>query len=323
MKVLISYDGSRCSEAALDDLMRAGLPETGNVCVVSVAEVWLPPVNPYGNDVDESDPYIEKVLKRHREKGERALAEAEAFAKHAENRLKAILPGWNSSSYATYGSPGWEVLSKADGYKPDLIVAGSHGQSAMSRFFLGSISQKVLTEAHCSVRIARGKIEVDHSPIRMIVGFDSSKGAQAAVNAVAARDWPADTEVRLVSVTDPITPTAIGRFVPPIAGSINEINEAEQEWLEKLAEDAIATLKDAGLAATQHIHAGNPKKVLVEEAEIWNADCIFVGANAFGGRLERFLIGSTSAAVAARAHCSVEVVRRPIKENVLPGSSPI
>ena len=34
----------------------------------------------------------------------------------------------------------------------------------------------------------------------------------------------------------------------------------------------------------------------------------------FGNRLERFLLGSVSAAVAARAHCSVEVVRAPQDE---------
>ncbi|WP_225931558.1 universal stress protein [Leptolyngbya sp. 7M] len=56
-------------------------------------------------------------------------------------------------------------------------------------------------------------------------------------------------------------------------------------------------------------HQNDAKSSLVEHAETWNADSIFVGANAFAGRLERFIVGSTSAAVAARAHCSVEVVR--------------
>lgn len=48
---------------------------------------------------------------------------------------------------------------------------------------------------------------------------------------------------------------------------------------------------------------------LVEEAETWNADCVFVGAKGTRG-IERLLLGSVSSAVAARAHCSVEVVRR-------------
>jgi nucleotide-binding universal stress UspA family protein len=47
---------------------------------------------------------------------------------------------------------------------------------------------------------------------------------------------------------------------------------------------------------------------LCSEAEDLMADCIFVGARGMG-RLERFLIGSVSLGVAARAHCSVEVVR--------------
>jgi nucleotide-binding universal stress UspA family protein len=52
----------------------------------------------------------------------------------------------------------------------------------------------------------------------------------------------------------------------------------------------------------------NPKKLLLSEAEDWNADCIFVGARGLSG-FERFWLGSVSTAVVTRAHCSVEVVR--------------
>jgi len=49
--------------------------------------------------------------------------------------------------------------------------------------------------------------------------------------------------------------------------------------------------------------------VLVQVAEEWRADCIFVGATGLTDRFDRFLLGSTAAAVASRAHCSVEVAR--------------
>lgn len=310
MKILVGYDGSRSAEAALDDLPQAGLPHNSEAIVLSVAEVWLPPETAETVSDIPHDSHTMMQISKHLERGKKVVGEAEMFAHHAQTRLKKFFPAWNVKAEATYGSPARELLSKAEDFKPDLIVVGSNGQSAISRLLLGSISQKVLTEANCSVRIARGKIEVDPMPTRIIIGFDASAGADAAVEAVASRFWREQSEVRLIAVADPITPSAIGRFVPPVVNWVEEANRGESEWLEKLAEKALLKLRGAGLSATFSTITGNPKKSLVEEAQKWHADSIFVGANAYGSRIERFLLGSTSAAVAARAHCSVEVVRR-------------
>ncbi len=309
MKLLLSYDGSGCSEAAIDDLASAGLPVDGEATVITVAEVSLPPPSVEDDAEPVASEYIESIVKKHREHGEALLADAYALAKTAAERVKKTLPHWNVKAEATYGSPAWEVLKKAETWLPDLIVVGSHGHSAIGRLVLGSISQRVLTEAACSVRIARGRVEVDPAMARIIIGFDGSKGAMAAVDAVAARNWREGSEIMLIAAIDEVSPSIVGRLIPPIVDITEEINQSEREWIGRLAEGPLAKLKNAGFPATLHFHAGNPKHVLVDEAERWNADSIFVGANAFGSRIERFLIGSTSAAVAARAHCSVEVVR--------------
>lgn len=308
MKLLIAYDGSPCAEAAIDDLNQAGLQPAGLAHVMSVAEVWLPPPDMLTDPNDKPIQYIEEIVRAHRARGERILADASVRVKQAESRMRNILRDWTITSSATYGSPAWEILSAADDLSADLIVVGSHGHSALSRFFLGSVSQKVLTEAHCSVRVARGKIEVEPSGRRLIVGFDGSRGSQAAVNSIAGRSWPAGTEVRFITATEAISPSDVS-FVPPIVRRAANGSVAEEHWVEQLADAAIERLAALGLKADLHFHTGNPKSVLVHEAESWGADCIFVGANAFGSRLERVLLGSTSAAVAARAHCSVEVVR--------------
>ena len=74
----------------------------------------------------------------------------------------------------------------------------------------------------------------------------------------------------------------------------------------KAAADALA---NAGISATPRLLIGDPKYLLPHEARRMAADCVFLGAKGHG-RIERLLLGSVSATVAARAECSVEVVRQ-------------
>src|SRR5881392_42909 len=139
MKILIAYDGSNCSEAALDDLQRAGLPQEAEALIISVAEVWLPPA-PKNEALYE---YAVELQTRPQpfksyQSGAKAVTEAETLVLHAQKRLRQNFPKWKISAEATYGSPAWEILSRAADFKPDLIVVGSHGRSAISRLLLGS-----------------------------------------------------------------------------------------------------------------------------------------------------------------------------------------
>ena len=324
MRLLIAYDGSRCSEAALDDLTRAGLPDEADCRVVSVAEVWLPPNGHRTTEDTEAitgihlGPYYEKLIRERYAKDEMVVSEARTLANHAKLRLEKMFPMWRVEANATYGSPAWEIIRDAEEFEAELIVVGSQGRSALGRFFLGSISQKVLTEAPCSVRVARGRVEVEPAPTRIVIGFDGSSGAQAAVEAVNRRSWRANSEARLVSVVDDGVPAAVGRFTDPASVHLEEYSSLQHKWMEQLADAALAKLEADGLPTSLYVCSGNAKDVIAREAEHWAADCIFVGANAGGGELSRFLLGSTSAAIAARANCSVEIVRFRSNSPALP-----
>ncbi len=312
MKILIAYDGSSCADAALDDLRRVGLPRSGvEAMVISIAEVWLPPPPPSSHEVVEAarESQSPAELQKKYAKALREEEEARAFSLRTEQRLQKNFPEWEIFAEATTGSPAWEIILKADQWKPDLIIVGSQGRSALGRLVLGSVSQKVLTEAHCSVRVARGRVEVEESPVRIIIGLDGSPGSESAVKTVASRQWPLKSEVRVVIVEDPLVPTLLGSLIPSVARWVEESNEGEVEWMQKLAERATQQLRAADLDVSSVVLTGDPKRVLVEEAEKWGADSIFVGSTGFSNRFERFMLGSVSAAVAARAHCSVEVVR--------------
>ncbi len=317
MKLLIGYDGSTSADKAVDDLQRAGLPEDNvEALVISVAEVWMPPqssANGNGFNRDDFPDYINQLSEKRLKVAESSVHESETFSRHAKNRILAKFQKWEVRAEAKNGSPGWEILGSADEFQPDLIVVGSQGRNAIGRFLLGSISQKVLTEAKCSVRVSRGKIEVDPIPLRIMIGFDGSIGSKIAIKEVLARNWSSNTEVCLLSAVHSRVPSAIGRFIPPIKDWVDEDFKSETDWITKIAREPLEKLEDSGMKAKIQISEGNPKEVLVEQAAIWQADSIFVGAHSYSSTLERFIIGSTSAAVAERAHCSVEAIRQTIE----------
>jgi nucleotide-binding universal stress UspA family protein len=147
-----------------------------------------------------------------------------------------------------------------------------------------------------------------------VIGIDGSPGSKLAVQGVASRVWPKGSEAKLVVVNDPWSIPLVGSLIPPLAQTIEEENKAESAWAGKIAAQAEALMDGSSLKVSRVLRQGDPKSELPKAAEEWGADCIFVGSTGFSNRLERIVLGSVSAAVAARAHCSVEVVR-PRPEN--------
>jgi nucleotide-binding universal stress UspA family protein len=312
MKLLIAYDGSACADAALDDLSHAGLPAEGEALVMTVAEVWLPPPPPSAFEIVEMarDPKGSRGLERRYMAGSQAVVDADNLATKAAERFQSNFPRWKVTHESAWGSATYELFSTAENFNADLILVGSHGRSALGRFFLGSISQWLLNEACCSVRIARGKVDEPDFPVRLVVGVDGSENANLAVEHVAARNWPAKSEVRVLTVAQPLEPTLVGELVPAIKRSVAQCNQEEREDSRRLVDRLAKLLREKGLRAEGVVKTGDPKRVVVEYAEDWRADCIFIGATGLSNRIERFLLGSTAGAVASREHCSVEIVRK-------------
>lgn len=304
MKILIATDGSECADKAQSDLTRAGLPEDVEARVLSVADVWL---SSGDSDVGLPEEWSD-VAKRARSRAEAALSHASAIAETAAEKLRARFPQWKIEAQSSADSPGWGIIKIAEQWRADLAVVGSHGYSVIDKLILGSVSQKVLSHAHCAVRVGRSTTTA-RKEVRIIIGMDGSEGAKLAVDHVAARNWPDGSEVRLVAVLDPRLSTAALSYLPTAAHWIQQSFRDEDAWIRSVVEQEIQKLKKAGVQVTSQILAGDPKHILIDHSKEWEADCIFVGARGLT-RVERFLMGSVSVAVASRAGCSVEVVRK-------------
>lgn len=335
LKVLIAYDGSASAEAAIADLKRAGLSDTVEALVLTAADLWiLPP-----GDAPAPPQLLHSTTNRQARAAATAMLEiATIHATHAASLVRQHFPSWNVTSEVVANSPAWAITLKAEEWGADLIVIGSQGHSQVGRWLLGSVSQAVLTHSDCSVRIARGRPTPANRPLRILVGVDGSLEADLAVRTVASRNWPAGTDIRLMMVLNPTmlaelnsesqiirqlesNVSASGDALHPDAEFHVEksepVEDIEVEKLDgmigRMMEGYVATVQQnpSGATVQSILVSGDPKRVLIDHANEWGADCIFIGSRGLN-QWERLLLGSVSSAVAVRATCPVEVIRRPI-----------
>jgi nucleotide-binding universal stress UspA family protein len=125
-RVLLATDGSETSAAAARALAGRPWPEGSEFRVVSVEEPW--------------------AIKSSRMDPQEAVTNAQQVLASA---------GLKATGAVFSGSAKEVILEEARKWDADLIVVGSHGRRGFKRFLLGSVSEAVAMNAHCSVVVVR------------------------------------------------------------------------------------------------------------------------------------------------------------------------
>src|SRR5688572_22228086 len=125
-RVLLATDGSETSAAAARALAGRPWPEGSEFRVVSVEEPW--------------------AIKSSRMDPQEAVTNAEQVLASA---------GLKATGGVFSGNAKEVILEEARKWDADLIVVGSHGRRGFKRFLLGSVSEAVAMNAHCSVVVVR------------------------------------------------------------------------------------------------------------------------------------------------------------------------
>ncbi|HYP50973.1 MAG TPA: universal stress protein, partial [Pyrinomonadaceae bacterium] len=297
MKIIIAYDGSSYSDAAIEDLRRSGLPQEGDAVIISVADISKTSI-PSSDEICVLGKHVstrlleETVALTQREKAS-ARNKAIKLAIRGGRGVLENLPGWRVKNQIAVGNPAEELLRMADEFKPDLIVVGSHGRSAIGRFFLGSVSQKVAEGANCSVRIGRqGSEKRMGAQNKVIIGASSLPDAEEVIRAVSRRAWAEDTEIRLIVSDNGIS-----------AGRVSAVYPYAKAIFEQSVEVLRAT---TGAQVSVAIRSGETESILLEEAENWKADSIFLVNER---EIEEKGLGKLAANLLTGAKCTVEIVR--------------
>ena len=69
---------------------------------------------------------------------------------------KAKKHGVRASAVMLIGDPAQQIVRKARATRADLIVVGTHGRRGLSKFFIGSVAERVIATAPCPVMTVRG-----------------------------------------------------------------------------------------------------------------------------------------------------------------------
>ena len=139
MKVMVAYDGSKYTDDAITDLLRARLPPAGAALIVSVADVSETTIAD-SYELGVSGEFMSARLLRAplaltERETVRILEESKKKATRGDKRFLSYFSEWKTTGRTIAGNPAEELLRAADEWKPDLIVAGSHGRSGIGKFF--------------------------------------------------------------------------------------------------------------------------------------------------------------------------------------------
>lgn len=151
MKILIATDGSDYSSAAIDECCRIFKDSAdAEIEVMSVYELMVPPTEPFAVSAD----YVQQI-------DEESRAQAQKTAEKSLQQIRERYPELadKAAIKVAAGAPAQQIVEEADDWGADLIVSGSHGYGFWKRTWMGSVSNALVHNAHCSVLVVRASRE--------------------------------------------------------------------------------------------------------------------------------------------------------------------
>lgn len=177
----------------------------------------------------------------------------------------------------------------------DLIVIASHGESGLTRWFLGSITTKVVRASTKPVLVVTSRPDAPQRPAKLekiMVPMDGSKTAEKALTEAArlARHFGA-------------------RIVLYEAVIYREENREEDDWQVLLAQGYLReqAQKLVGVEVECLVEERTQGHGIVERAEQLDADMIVMGSHGRSG-ISRWVLGSVTENVVQRSSCPVMIV---------------
>ena len=143
-RILYPTDFSKGSGAAFNRAIELAKADRAQLLLVHA----LAPVVPIAGEGYISPQVYDDIETSGRSHAQRRLAALQAKGKKAGVRATTLL---------LEGVAHEQIIRAAKSKKCDLIVMGTHGHTGLVRFFLGSVTSRVIAGASCPVLSVRGR----------------------------------------------------------------------------------------------------------------------------------------------------------------------
>jgi nucleotide-binding universal stress UspA family protein len=294
--LLVPLDGSSIAEQALP--VAAAIAHRSGTTVHLATVVQQLPLFPGGGEEPVPDPGLEQELRDQMTEYLKSTAEALGTT-HGVEVTYALLDGAPAQALADH------VRAKRIG----LIVMTTHGHSGITRFWLGSVADRLLRWVKMPLLLLRpthGALQTEFR--HTLVALDGlSEGERVLEPAIALGSLGPDARFTLVQVVEP--PVAlITRMAMRPAKMRPHWRELQENCARSYLERVGKTMRARGLSvSTQMISAGGIGEQILGLAHAIGADLIVVGTHGARG-VERMLLGSVADKVIRGATQAVLVV---------------
>lgn len=283
-KILVPLDGSQLSQRALEPALDLSQQAGAELLLVRV-----PTADTLSFVISEA---------KQRELAQDALAYLESVCKSYEQ------PQFSIRAQVLDGDVASAIVDTARAEQVDLIVMSTHGYSGLTRWVLGSVTEKVLRSAPCPVLAVRAACQAQ----RILITLDGSPLSEHAVEPGLSLAQSLNAEATLL------------RCVPQIVGD-GKLDEHERGLSRRMQEDLINEAKEylrarsdeAGrstrsVAINTTVRIGSPADNILEYVETYGIDLIVMATHGRTG-LKRWVYGSVTAKVLRSVSCSMLVIR--------------
>jgi nucleotide-binding universal stress UspA family protein len=198
------------------------------------------------------------------------------------------------------------VASRAEEIEADLVAIGTRGHTGIKHILLGSVAERTVHDAPCSVLTVKGEGDAAFPPKAIAVGVDFSDPGAAALEAARELATEFGAKLHLIHALDLRIPFVTPYEVSVPDAFIESAREAAQEKLDALCQE----VRQKGVEVESHLASAAPASALSEAARQIGVDLIVTGSRGLTG-LKHVVLGSVAERTLRHAPCSVLTVKPP------------